>query len=86
SGGSTDASWNIGPLTPQYITVNLDANSNVRSEHNLLLRALVNDTDIEARGTASAASAFYSDPDSDATARISTVARVTAQTGAAATG
>ncbi|MBI5616868.1 MAG: right-handed parallel beta-helix repeat-containing protein, partial [Gammaproteobacteria bacterium] len=92
SGGSTYSFWALGAAAgdfssaPLNTTVNFDGGATVRSERNLLVRALVDDTRIDSHSEASAASAIYSDPDAESRSFITSIALITAKSGASLAG
>ncbi|MBI1395302.1 MAG: LEPR-XLL domain-containing protein, partial [Betaproteobacteria bacterium] len=92
SGGSTNSVWALSGTGDALsgaalaTTVNFDDGAAVRSEHTLLVHALVNDTKIDARSEASAVSAFYSDPNADSHTFVNSLALISAKSGATLTG
>ncbi|RRS02329.1 LEPR-XLL domain-containing protein, partial [Aquabacterium soli] len=92
SGGSTYSFWALGNAaddfnSPTYeIKVLVNNGAVVRAERKLTVQALLDETDIKARAEASAASAFYSDPDSNARAFVKTLSLVDVKAGARLTG
>ncbi|MCC6629565.1 MAG: hypothetical protein IT340_19470, partial [Chloroflexi bacterium] len=92
SGGAAESFWALGNAsnnfnsTPRETKVNLGANSRMRSEDSLSIRALVSEVKVASNTDAAAASAIYSDPDAEARTLITSIALVNAEGGAQAIG